>query len=132
MIVQLWNLLEWTSRLVMRCSHSSFIIIDAAFKNEIVSTLSKTLVITVKFCSVQSHQSNPTLRSFSEGDIVYCHFPLKTIISDLKLLSKNCKYLLLDHCTLSLKMTSSCASYLQWIGWSLSRHFTYLVSNKVL
>ncbi len=31
---------------------------------------------------------NPTLRSFSERDIVYCHFPSKTIISDLKLLSK--------------------------------------------
>ncbi len=30
-----------------------------AFKNEIVSTLFKTLGITVKFCNVQSHQSNP-------------------------------------------------------------------------
>ncbi len=30
-----------------------------AFRNEIVSTLFKTLGITVKFCSVPSHQSNP-------------------------------------------------------------------------
>ncbi len=38
---------------------------------------------------LQQHGSeSPTLRSFSEGDIVYCHFPSKTIISDLKLPSK--------------------------------------------
>ncbi len=33
--------------------------LDIAFKNEIVSTLFKSLSIRVKFCSVQSHQSNP-------------------------------------------------------------------------
>ncbi len=38
---------------------------------------------------LQQHGSeSPTLRSFNEGDIVYCHFPCKTIISDLKLPSK--------------------------------------------
>ncbi len=38
---------------------------------------------------LQQHGSeSPTLRSFSEGDIVYCHFPSKTIISDLKLPSQ--------------------------------------------
>ncbi len=33
--------------------------LDTAFKNEIISTLFKTLCITIKFCSVQSHQRNP-------------------------------------------------------------------------
>ncbi len=38
---------------------------------------------------LQRHGSeSPALRSFNEGDIVYCHFPSKTIISDLKLPSK--------------------------------------------
>ncbi len=38
---------------------------------------------------LQQHGSDsPSLRSFNEGDIVYCHFPSKTIISDLKLPSK--------------------------------------------
>ncbi len=38
---------------------------------------------------LQQHGSESlTLRSFNEGDIVYCHFPSKTIISDLKLPSK--------------------------------------------
>ncbi len=37
---------------------------------------------------LQQHGSeNPTLQFFNDGDIVYCHFPSKTIISDLKLLS---------------------------------------------
>ncbi len=42
--------------------------LDTAFKNEIVSTLLKTLGITITFCSVQSHQSNPyehTIQSIS-------------------------------------------------------------------
>ncbi len=39
---------------------------------------------------LQHHGSeSPALCSFNEGDIVYCHFPSKTIISDLKLPSKN-------------------------------------------
>ncbi len=33
--------------------------LDTAFKNKIVSTLFNSLGITVKFCSVQSHESNP-------------------------------------------------------------------------
>ncbi len=33
----------------------------------------------------QHGSESPTLKSFSEGDIVYCHFPSKTITSDLKL-----------------------------------------------
>ncbi len=41
------------------------------------------------------------------------------------------KYFLLDHCTFSPNMTSSCISYLQSMGRSLSRHFTCHVSNKV-
>ncbi len=38
--------------------------------------------------TIQQGSESPTLRSFSEGDIVYCHFSSKTIISDLKLPSK--------------------------------------------
>ncbi len=37
--------------------------LDNAFKNEIGSTLFKTLGVTVKCCSVQSHQSNPAKRA---------------------------------------------------------------------
>ncbi len=37
--------------------------LDTAFKNEILSTLLNSLRITVKFCSVQSHQSNPAERA---------------------------------------------------------------------
>ncbi len=33
--------------------------LNIVFKNEIVSTLFNTLGITIMFCSVQSHQSNP-------------------------------------------------------------------------
>ncbi len=40
---------------------------------------------------LQHCSDSPSLRSFNEGDIVYCHFPSKTIVSDLKLPSK--KYL---------------------------------------
>ncbi len=34
---------------------------------------------------------NPSLRSFNEGDIVYCHFPSTTIISGHNLPSKKLK-----------------------------------------
>ncbi len=38
---------------------------------------------------LQKYRSeSPALRSFNEGDIVYCHFPSKTFISELKLPSK--------------------------------------------
>ncbi len=43
---------------------------------------------TIQNRLVQHGSDTPRLRSFSEGDIVYCHFPLKTIISDLKLPSQ--------------------------------------------
>ncbi len=86
---------------------------------------------TIQKPLVQHGSESPTLRSFSEGDKVYCHFPSKTIISDIKLLSKKLQCLLLDHCTFSLNMTSSCTSYLQSMGRSLSRHFMCHVSNEV-
>ncbi len=39
--------------------------------------------------SLQKHGSeSPSLCSFNEGDIVYCYFPSKTIISELKLTPK--------------------------------------------
>ncbi len=38
---------------------------------------------------LQKHGSgSPSIRSFNEGDIVYCHFPSKTIISDHNLLGQ--------------------------------------------
>ncbi len=43
---------------------------------------------TIQKRLVQHGSEIPTLRSFSEGNIVYCHFPSKTIICDLKLPSK--------------------------------------------
>ncbi len=48
--------------------------LDTAFKNEIVSTLFKTLGITMKFCSVPSHQSNTAghvIQSISNIIILY-------------------------------------------------------------
>ncbi len=43
---------------------------------------------TIQKRLVQHGSESSTLRSFSKGDIVYCHFPSTTIISDLKLPSK--------------------------------------------
>ncbi len=43
---------------------------------------------TIQKRLIQHGSESSTLRSFSEGNIVYCHFPSKTIISDLKLPSK--------------------------------------------
>ncbi len=40
---------------------------------------------TIQKQLVQHVSESPTLRSFSDSDIVYCHFPSKTIMSDLKL-----------------------------------------------
>ncbi len=34
---------------------------------------------------------SPSLRSFNEGDIVYCHFPSKTLMSEHNLPSKKIK-----------------------------------------
>ena len=48
--------------------------LDTAFKNEIVSTLFKTLGITVKFCSVQSHQSNPAERAIQSVCNILIHY----------------------------------------------------------
>ncbi len=43
---------------------------------------------TIQKRLVQYGSESPSLGLFSEGDIVYCHFPSKTIISDLKLSSQ--------------------------------------------
>ncbi len=51
--------------------------LDTAFKNEIVSTLFKTLGITVKFCSVQSHQSNPAERALQSISNIIIHYITK-------------------------------------------------------
>ncbi len=60
---------------------------------------------------LQKHGSeSPSLHSFSEGDIVYCHFPSKTIISDHNLPSKKLKCLMLDRSIFSLNMVSSYTS----------------------
>ncbi len=51
--------------------------LDTAFKNEIVSTLFKTLGITVMFCSVQSHQSNPAERAIQSISNIIIHYITK-------------------------------------------------------
>ncbi len=43
---------------------------------------------TIKKRLEKDRSESPALRAFNEGDIVYCHFLSKTIISDLKLPSK--------------------------------------------
>ncbi len=48
--------------------------LDTAFKNEIVSTLFKSLGITVKFCSVQSHQSNPAEHAIQSMSQILIHY----------------------------------------------------------
>ncbi len=48
--------------------------LDTAFKNEIISTLFKTLGITVKFCSVQSHQSNPAEQAIQSISNIIIHY----------------------------------------------------------
>ncbi len=44
---------------------------------------------TVKKCQLKHGSTSEQLRSFHEGDIVYCDFPSKTIISQMKILSRN-------------------------------------------
>ncbi len=54
--------------------------LDTAFKNEIVSTLFNSLgiqVIQVKFCSVQSHQSNPAERTIQSISNILNHYIAK-------------------------------------------------------
>ncbi len=51
--------------------------LDSAFKNEIVSTLFKTLGITVKFCSIQSHQSNPAEHAIQSISNIIIHYITK-------------------------------------------------------
>ncbi len=52
-------------------------------------TLWNRITIKPLIKGLQKHWSkNTALRSFNEDDIVYCHFPLKTVISDRKLPSK--------------------------------------------
>ncbi len=48
--------------------------LDTAIKNEIVSTLFKSLGITVKFCSVQSHQSNPAECAIQSISNIIIHY----------------------------------------------------------
>ncbi len=57
---------------------------------------------------------SPSLRSFNEGDIVYCHFPSKTIISDHNLPSKK------------LKMSNDGPFYI----FSKHEKFLYLLATK--
>ncbi len=53
--------------------------LDTAFKNEIVSTLFKSLGITVKFYSVQSHQSNPAEYAIQSISNIIIHYITKYI-----------------------------------------------------
>ncbi len=48
--------------------------LDTAFKNEIVSTLFNSLGITVTFCSVQSHQSNPAEHAIQRISNIIIHY----------------------------------------------------------
>ncbi len=48
--------------------------LDTAFKVEIVSTLFKSLGITVKFCSVQSHQGNPAEHAIQNISKMIIHY----------------------------------------------------------
>ncbi len=48
--------------------------LNTAFKNEILSTLLNSLEITVKFCSVQSHQSNPAERAIQSISNIIIHY----------------------------------------------------------
>ncbi len=48
-----------------------------AFKNEIVSTLLNTLGITVKLCSVQSHQSNSAERAIQSVSNILINYIAK-------------------------------------------------------
>ncbi len=48
--------------------------LDTAFKIEIVSILLNSLGITVKFCSVQSHQSNPAERAIQSISNIIIHY----------------------------------------------------------
>ncbi len=48
--------------------------LDTAFKNEIVSTLFTTLGITIKFCSVQSHQNNQSEHAIESISNIIIHY----------------------------------------------------------
>jgi hypothetical protein len=51
--------------------------LDTAFKNEIMNILSSSLNIKIKFCSVQSHQSNPAERSIQSISKLLLHYIAK-------------------------------------------------------
>jgi hypothetical protein len=51
--------------------------LDTAFKNEIMRILTTSLNIKVKFCSVQSHQSNPAERSIQSISKLLLHYIAK-------------------------------------------------------
>ncbi len=48
--------------------------LDTAFKNQIVSTMFKSLGITVTFCSVQSHQINPAEHAIQGVSQILVHY----------------------------------------------------------
>ncbi len=51
--------------------------LNTDFKNEIDSTLFKTLGITVKFCSIESHQSNPGECAIQSISNIIIHYSTK-------------------------------------------------------
>ncbi len=64
------------------CAHGTnikeiYYYLDTAFKNEIVSTLFKNLGITVRFCSIQSHQCNPAERALQSISNILIHYITK-------------------------------------------------------
>ncbi len=79
MILHLWNLFAWTWRSCLLHFDVTTIYcdLDTAFKNEIVSTLFKTLGITIKFFRIQSFQSNPAERATQSISNIIIHYITK-------------------------------------------------------
>ncbi len=66
----------------LNCAHGTnikeiYYDLNTAFENEIVLTLFKTLGSTVKFCSVQLHQSNPAERVIQSISNIIIHYIIK-------------------------------------------------------
>ncbi len=51
--------------------------LNTAFKNKVMKSLFDSLGITVKFCSVQSHQSNPAECSIQSISNILIHYIAK-------------------------------------------------------
>ncbi len=47
---------------------------DTTFKNEIIRILLSSFKIKVKFCSIQSHESNPAERSIQSISNIIIHY----------------------------------------------------------